>query len=227
MLLMQGYPAEQCKNRSAVTMGQCAVRMSCYCNDTVLCPTPEVHPAFGISCYVSGCDGFVCQQVTGSSLSGNMLKFQASVSGNGQRFSASQMRLWHSPCQRTPLGCNPVSHVSACWLTGLGLGTPSRYLARTISWNACELLLLLLLLPFCGMQSRMCCQQTQSHHSSGVSLMRKLLLSSWLQRRTSMRTECALLSRRCMAPRANPPKVCFESQLACVVCSIALLLKVP
>ena len=26
------------------------------------------------------------------------------------------------------------------WLTGLGLGTPSRYLARTISWNACKLL---------------------------------------------------------------------------------------
>ena len=86
----------------------------------------------------------VTQQVTGSSLSGNMLNFQASVSGNGQRFSASQMRLWHSPCQRTPLGCNLVSHVSACWLTGLGLGTPSRYLARTISWNACKLLLLLL-----------------------------------------------------------------------------------
>ena len=85
----------------------------------------------------------VTQQVTGSSLSGNMLNFQASVSGNGQRFSASQMRLWHSPCQRTPLGCNLVSHVSACWLTGLGLGTPSRYPARTISWNACKLLLLL------------------------------------------------------------------------------------
>ena len=48
----------------------------------------------------------VTQQVTGSSLSGNMLIFQASVSGSGQRFSASQMRLWHSPCQRTPLGCN-------------------------------------------------------------------------------------------------------------------------
>ena len=86
----------------------------------------------------------VTQQVTGSSLSGNMLNFQASVSGNGQRFSASQMRLWHSPCQRTPLGCNLVSHVSACWLTGLGLGTPSRYLARTLSWNTCKLLLLLL-----------------------------------------------------------------------------------
>ena len=69
-----------------------------------------------------------------------MLNFQASVSGNGQRFSVSQMRLWHSPCQHTPLGCNLVSHVSACWLTGLGLGTPSRYLARTISWNACKLL---------------------------------------------------------------------------------------
>ena len=57
------------------------------------------------------------------------------------------MRLWHSPCQRTPLGCNLVSHVSTCWLTGLGLGTPSRYLARMISWNA--LLLLLLLLTTC------------------------------------------------------------------------------
>ena len=41
--------------------------------------------------------------------------------------SASQMRLWHLPCQCTPAGCNPVSYVSACWLTGLGLGTPSRY----------------------------------------------------------------------------------------------------
>ncbi len=25
---------------------------------------------------------------------------------SGQRFSAWQMRLWHSPCQRTPLRCN-------------------------------------------------------------------------------------------------------------------------
>ena len=58
------------------------------------------------------------------------------------------MRLWHPPCQRTPLGCNPVSHVSACWLTGLGLGTPSRYMAKKISWNACKLLVLSLLLPF-------------------------------------------------------------------------------
>jgi len=43
-------------------------------------------------------------------------------------------------------GCKLVSHVSACLLTGLGLGTPSRYLARTISWNACKLLSLFLLL---------------------------------------------------------------------------------
>ena len=28
---------------------------------------------------------------------------------------ASQMHLWHSPCQRTPLGCILVSHVSAYW----------------------------------------------------------------------------------------------------------------
>ncbi len=48
----------------------------------------------------------VTQQVTGSSLRGNMLISQASVSGSGQRFSTSQLRLWHSPCQRTPLGCN-------------------------------------------------------------------------------------------------------------------------
>ena len=41
-----------------------------------------------------------------------------------------------------PLGCSSVSHVSACWLTGLGLGTPSKHLASTISWNAFKLLLL-------------------------------------------------------------------------------------
>ena len=46
------------------------------------------------------------QSIAGSSLSGNMLISQASVSGSGQRFSASQLHLWHSPCQRTPLGCN-------------------------------------------------------------------------------------------------------------------------
>ena len=62
----------------------------------------------------------VMQQVSGSSLTGNMLMSQASVSGSGQRFSASPMRLWHSPCQCTPLGCNLVSRVSACWLTELG-----------------------------------------------------------------------------------------------------------
>ncbi len=55
----------------------------------------------------------VTQQVTGSSLSGDMLITQASVSGSGQRFSPLQMCLWHSPCQRTPLVCNVVSHVSA------------------------------------------------------------------------------------------------------------------
>ncbi len=33
------------------------------------------------------------------------------LSDSGQRFFASQMRLWHSPCQRTPLGCHVVSHV--------------------------------------------------------------------------------------------------------------------
>ena len=37
-----------------------------------------------------------------------------------------------------------MSDVSACWLTGLGIGTPSRYLARTISCNACRLSLSLM-----------------------------------------------------------------------------------
>ena len=43
-----------------------------------------------------------------------MLVFQASVSGSGQRFSASQMRLWHT------FWVQLVSRDSACWLTGLG-----------------------------------------------------------------------------------------------------------
>ena len=76
----------------------------------------------------------------GCTITSNLLRIEAESSINGQRFSAAQVRLWHSPCQRTPLGCNPVSHVSAFWLTGLGLGTPSRYLARIICWNACKLL---------------------------------------------------------------------------------------
>ena len=42
-----------------------------------------------------------------------------------------------------PLGCNPVSHVTACWLTGPGSGTPNRYLARTLSWNACKFLIII------------------------------------------------------------------------------------
>ena len=71
----------------------------CQCHVSALSP-PEVHPAFGISWYVSECDA----EHHGFSLSGNMLNFQAYVSGNGQRFSASQMRPWHWPCQRTPLG---------------------------------------------------------------------------------------------------------------------------
>ena len=54
--------------------------------------------------YAAECQA-VIRQVTGSWLSGNMLIFQASVSVSGKRFSASYMRLWHSPCQRTPLGC--------------------------------------------------------------------------------------------------------------------------
>ena len=62
----------------------------------------------------------VTQQVTGSSLGGNMLIFQASVSGSGQRFfclasaSMALALLANTPCVQL------VSHVSACCLTGLG-----------------------------------------------------------------------------------------------------------
>ena len=63
----------------------------------------------------------MCQdEAMGLSLSGSMLIAQASVLGSGHKFSASQMHLWLLPCQRTFLGCNSVSHVSACRLTGLG-----------------------------------------------------------------------------------------------------------
>ena len=49
---------------------------------------------------------------------------------SGERFSASHMRLWHSPCQHTPLGCN-LCPVSACrLLQNQDSGTPSRYLAN-------------------------------------------------------------------------------------------------
>ena len=64
--------------------------------------------------------------------------------GEDTSFICCQRLVWHSPCQRTHLGCNSVSHVSACWLTGLGLSTLSRYLARTINWNACKIPLLIL-----------------------------------------------------------------------------------
>ena len=48
------------------------------------------------------------QQVTGSSLSGNVLIFQACVGYRKKVFGLGK-RLWHSPCQRTPLGCTSVS----------------------------------------------------------------------------------------------------------------------
>ena len=85
----------------------------------------------------------VTQQVTGSSISGNMLMFQASVSGSGQRFlclTIASMALAlsaHTPWVQL------VSHVSTCWLTGLGFRHTSRDPTRTISWNACKLLQLL------------------------------------------------------------------------------------
>ena len=71
----------------------------------------------------------------------HMLTFQASVSGNGQRFFCLANASMALALSAHTLGCNPVSHVSACWLTGLGLSTPCRYLARMLSWNACKLLL--------------------------------------------------------------------------------------
>ena len=49
---------------------------------------------------------------------------------------------WRTRLTEMHASCTPVSHVSACWLTGLGLGTPSKHLARTISWNAFKLSLL-------------------------------------------------------------------------------------
>ncbi len=48
----------------------------------------------------------VMQQGTGSSLGGNMLIFQASVSGSGQRFSASYGT---RPVSAHPLGAISVS----------------------------------------------------------------------------------------------------------------------
>ena len=53
------------------------------------------------------------------------------------------------PVSAHPLGaiqCLMLANYSACWLTGLGLGTPSRYMVKKISWNACKLLVLSLLL---------------------------------------------------------------------------------
>ena len=45
--------------------------------------------------------------------------------------------------QRTPLGCNLVSHVSAHWLTGLGFRHTSWVPGKNISWFACEMLSLI------------------------------------------------------------------------------------
>ena len=62
----------------------------------------------------------VTQQVMGSSLGGNMLIFQASVSGKGQRFfclANASMALAlsaHTPWVQI------VSHDRAYWLAGLG-----------------------------------------------------------------------------------------------------------
>ena len=57
---------------------------------------PEVHPAFGIRCCVSGW----ISQVTGSSLTGDMLGLPASVLGSGFRLVLAFMVLAlsaHSP----------------------------------------------------------------------------------------------------------------------------------
>ena len=83
---------------------------------SIIIMPPEVHPAFGISCYVSGCDA----AGHGFKPGGNMLIFQASVSGSGQRFfflANASMALAlsaHTPWVQI------VSHDSACWLAGLG-----------------------------------------------------------------------------------------------------------
>ena len=63
----------------------------------------------------------VTQQVTGSSLSGNMLIFQASVSGSGLRFLClANVSMAFALSAHTPW-VQIVSHVGTCWLTGLGL----------------------------------------------------------------------------------------------------------
>ena len=115
---------------------------------------------------------------TSSPCSASSLYVSTAVWGNGQRFLPPKMRLWHLPCQRTPHGCNPVSHVSACWLTGLGLGTPSRDLARTSSWNACKLVLSLIAVCDCGHLTRRTalCSKCRYHHWSAN---RVILLCLW------------------------------------------------
>ncbi len=61
----------------------------------------------------------VTQQVTGSSLSGNMLIFRlpCRVVGRGFCLAIASMALALSA---HTLWVQLVSHVSACWLTGLG-----------------------------------------------------------------------------------------------------------
>lgn len=56
---------------------------------------------------------------TCSSLTGNMLDFQASDSISEERFSALYMHLWHLPCQHTDIR-QLVYNISACWLIELG-----------------------------------------------------------------------------------------------------------
>jgi len=62
----------------------------------------------------------VTQQVTGSSLSGNMLISQASVSGSGQRYFCLVIAPMALALSAHTPWVQLVSHVSACWLTGLG-----------------------------------------------------------------------------------------------------------
>ena len=90
--------------------------------------------------YAAECQAVV-RQVMGSSLSGNMLIFQASVLGSGKGFSALCMCLWHLPCQRTPLGCNwCLVHAGShrAWTEARLVGT-----WLTIGWYALYFLLLL------------------------------------------------------------------------------------
>ena len=77
----------------------------------------EVHPAFGISCYVSGCDaaghGFKPRW-----LHADFSGFRVGVVGRG--FLPCKCVYGTRPVRAHTPWVHLVSHDSACWLAGLG-----------------------------------------------------------------------------------------------------------